>query len=153
MIRFSAVNLYNVEFPCETFYLVSSEKCLSYTGNSVSWVTGNLNGETGSGMVPCAAAVYPIKKSIVIVTGFGDPEELKALSDLSTAQKKLSETIDYWKSLTDILKIKTPFEKCNQYLNDGRFIKRSHAALCGRTYLYQSGAPKVSGISFRMSAS
>ena len=135
----SAQNPSNTDFPCDTFYLFASVRERAYTCNSLSWRAGHYDGETGAGMLPCAAALYPADQPLVIVTGCDDPEKLKVLANLRAARQALEETAGFWQEVTGHLHVKTPDVDLNTYLNGWAVYQTLACRLYGRTSLYQSG--------------
>jgi hypothetical protein len=112
----SAQNPSNMDFPCDTFYLVDTVREHAFTCNSLTWRSGRYDNETGAGMLPCAAARYPADQPLVIVTGCDDPEKLKALASIDSARQALRETIGFWQDVTGHLRVRTPDEDLNIYL-------------------------------------
>ena len=135
----SARNSYNTDFPDTVFHLTASVPETSFTCSKNSWLTGQYDGMAGTGIIPCAAAVYKANGTLVLVTGCGSPETLQTLSDASQAKAKLLETIDYWYRTTGKLTIKTPSVDLNRYINGWSIYQTLAGRIYGRSSLYQSG--------------
>lgn len=135
----SARNLYNIDFPETIFHLMASEPEDAFTCSAFSWRTGHLDGRTGTGFTPCAAAVYKARQALVLVTGCDTPEKLRALADVETARGKLRETADYWHDITSALTIHTPDDNLNHFVNGWATYQTLACRIFGRSSLYQSG--------------
>ncbi len=135
----SARNLYNIDFPDTVFYLTASSPEISFTCSKNSWLTGIYDGITGTGIIPCAAALYRTNRSLVIVTGCDTPENLQMLAVTDNAYAKLHETIAYWRQMTSKLNVKTPNENLNRYINGWSLYQTLACRVFGRSSLYQSG--------------
>jgi cyclic beta-1,2-glucan synthetase len=135
----SARNTYNTDFPDSVFYLTASVPDKAYTCARASWLYGRYDSWTGTGVLPCAAAVYTASKTLVIVTGCEAPARLRELANPETAHIKLRETIDYWHGITGALTVKTPSEPLNRYLNGWAVYQALCCRVFGRSSLYQSG--------------
>ncbi len=135
----SAWNAYNTDFHDTVFSLTASVREASFTCSKSSWLSGVFDGMTGTGFIPCAAAVYKANRVLVIVTGCGAQDELAALAEAEHAYSKLRETVAFWKRLTSKLTVKTPSEDLNRYLNGWALYQTLAGRIYGRTSLYQSG--------------
>jgi cyclic beta-1,2-glucan synthetase len=135
----SARNAYNADFPDTVFCLTASAPEKAFTCSRASWLSGVYDGWTGTGILPCAAAVYTSEKALVIVTGCDSPEALRQLAGPDTARKKLRETIEYWQNVTGKLTVKTPCEHLNRYINGWAVYQALCCRVFGRSSLYQSG--------------
>jgi cyclic beta-1,2-glucan synthetase len=135
----SARNTYNTDFPDTVFHLTASEPENAFTCERVSWLTGTFNGWTGTGVLPCAAAVYAASKTLVIVTGCDQLSKLRTLANIENARQKLRETIGYWKSITSKLVVRTPSDELNHYINGWALYQTLCCRIFGRSSLYQSG--------------
>lgn len=136
---FAAKNAYNTDFPNTVFYLSASVREKAFTCSKRSWLMGNFDGETGTGLVPCIATVYTANKALIIVAGCDEPDRLKALTTTETAYSKLKETVAYWNRITTKLVVKTPDEDLNRYLNGWSVYQALACRIYGRSSLYQSG--------------
>lgn len=135
----SAQNLYNTDFPDSVFYLCASAEESAFTCSKTSWLTGDYDGLTGIGFIPCAAAIYRANKALVLVTGCDQPDKLRALTEISAAIAKLNQTIEYWRQITSILTVRTPSAHLNRYLNGWAIYQTLACRIFARTSLYQSG--------------
>jgi cyclic beta-1,2-glucan synthetase len=91
------------------------------------------------GFVPCFAAVYKARGTLVLVTGCDRLELLRAMTVPEAAREKLRETVSWWRAVTGKLAVKTPSEDLNRYLNGWATYQTLACRIFGRSSLYQSG--------------
>ncbi|MGE4483528.1 MAG: glucoamylase family protein [Oscillospiraceae bacterium] len=118
---FSAKNLSNTEFSGEVFTITGSETGASVPGRDY------------------AEIAYPISQRLVIVTGCGDTEPLKTLTEWESASASLKKTADYWRSATGTLRIKTQEKHLDDYINGWALYQTLCCRIKARTSLYQCG--------------
>jgi cyclic beta-1,2-glucan synthetase len=135
----SARNTYNTDFPETVFHLTASMPEAAFTCSKFSWLSGQYDGITGTGFIPCAAVIYKANGTLVLVTGCGAPEKLQTLSVASHAYATLKETIDYWNRITSKLTVRTPSGDLDRYLNGWSIYQTLAGRIYGRSSLYQSG--------------
>ncbi|SMC45763.1 cyclic beta-1,2-glucan synthetase [Papillibacter cinnamivorans DSM 12816] len=138
-----AQNPYNTDFGHITFLFAATGGISSYTCDAESWSRGRLDGLTGRGLNPCLGAVLPFRKEIVLVTGCFETEEelerLRALTDPGAAKEALLRTREYWSGLTGALRVKTPEERLDRYLNGWAVYQAAACRLFARASVYQCG--------------
>ena len=112
---------------------------VSFTCDRQAWLRGELMGEQGTGYDPCMAAIYPAGVILVLVCGIGDEEELKNLAKPENALRALEETKAGWQSMCSRIRVKTPNEALNRYLNGWGVYQTLACRMMGRSSMYQSG--------------
>ena len=135
----AARNIYNTDFPETVFRAVPSSAFEAFTCSKYSAVLGMYDSVTGTGFLPCIAAVCRAEKTFVLVTGCDDAEKLRALAGTGAAFEALNETKAYWAAMTGKLTVTTPDERLNHYLNGWATYQTLACRILGRTSLYQSG--------------
>ncbi|NLM84229.1 MAG: hypothetical protein GX189_05910 [Clostridiales bacterium] len=135
----SAQNRYNRAFDGSVFRLTASQPYDEFTCSQLSYKTGRLDGRTGAGFLPCAAARWRGVQTLVIVTGCEDADVLRALAQPASAASALEDTKRYWKDLTGKLTVSTQYEELDRYINGWAVYQALACRIFGRTSLYQSG--------------
>ncbi len=80
--------------------------------------------------------LYPISGALSLTT---DARGAVALGDVREARKLLNRTVMYWNRQVSALKLRTPDESLNSYLNGWALYQVLACRLLGRTSRYQSG--------------
>ncbi len=136
----------------ETIKITSSEKIKSYTNDYKNFFKEKMNPEKGINkktLVPEGNILIkneivleiPIeldgfeRKNINIMFGQGIEEYI----DINKVEKELEKIDKYWKEKTEKIKIKTPSEKINLYMNKWLIYQTITSRLNGKTGFYQSG--------------
>ncbi|MEG1632973.1 MAG: glucoamylase family protein [Oscillospiraceae bacterium] len=104
-----------------------------------AWLTGRLDGAVGAGLLPCFGVVLPQEKAQVIVCGCAESPALRALAEPEAARAALEDTKNYWRGIAGRLRVTTPDEALNRYLNGWAVYQTVACRLMGRSSLYQSG--------------
>jgi len=142
-------NLYTSSIRCIS-YIYSSEKILSYTGNSQSinvFNTEALNNENSLGNKPCMAIKIQIElgafeeKEISFILGACENEQeiLTEFKEIENCKKEYQETKKYWSNLLGRVNVKTPVEELNIILNGWTMYQTISSRLYARSGFNQSG--------------
>ena len=123
--------------PNQHFTAYSSVEAESFTCDRLAWKRCAPSGEYGAGFDPCFGAVYPARERMVIVTGCDNPNKLKL--DYAAAKSELEHTLDYWRSVTDSLKISTPDPALDRLINGWSLYQSVACRVVGRASIYQNG--------------
>ncbi|MCL2409054.1 MAG: hypothetical protein FWC96_05495 [Oscillospiraceae bacterium] len=134
-----AYNNYSADFSETVFMHLASMPVTAFTCSKNGYLTGVMDGTTGTGFTPCVATAYPVQRKLVIVSGCAGLDVLKALVDPTAAEAKLNKTIAHWQRITSRFTVKTPSEDLNRYLNGWAIYQTYACRILGRSSLYQSG--------------
>lgn len=126
-------------YPDAEFTAVFSDVPVAATCDLAAWLRGEPDGACGFGLLPCFGAVLPPAGMLVIVCGCCEIEKLRALAEPGAALAALEQTRQYWAALTGRLRVKTPDEALNRYMNGWAAYQTVACRLMGRCSLYQSG--------------
>lgn len=126
------------QYPDASFSAVFSAAPVSVNCELAAFLRGEPDGG-GTGPIPCFGAAFPRSAALVIVCGCSDPEALRALTEPDEAKTALERTRRYWAELTGRLRVKTPDEALNRYMNGWAVYQTVACRLMGRCSLYQSG--------------
>ena len=131
-------------------YIYSSEKILSYTGNSESiniLSNQDLNNENSLGNKPCIAVKISVElkafeeKDISFVLGACENKEevCTDYQEIERCKKEYQNTKKYWSDLLEKIKIKTPVESMDIMLNGWTMYQTISSRLYARSGFNQSG--------------
>ena len=131
-------------------YIYSSEKILSYTGNSESiniLSNQDLNNENSLGNKPCIAVKISVElkafeeKDISFVLGACENKEevCTDYQETERCKKEYQNTKKYWSDLLEKIKIKTPVESMDIMLNGWTMYQTISSRLYARSGFNQSG--------------
>jgi cyclic beta-1,2-glucan synthetase len=126
-------------YPDTEFTAVFSDAPTGATCDLAAWLRGETDGACGAGLLPCFGAVLPPVAALVVVCGCCGIEALRALAEPGAAMAALEQTRQYWAALTGRLRVKTPDEALNRYMNGWAAYQTVACRLMGRCSLYQSG--------------
>ena len=157
-----AKKVYGNEFKNDIVYATSSESINSFTGNKNKFIGSktlispkgvssiNLDNESGIGEKPCIAIEIRVElepyetKEISLV--FGKEENIINAKDMSYKYSKISNCMEelkqvqqYWNTILNKIKVKTPIESVNIMLNGWSLYQTITSRLWGKTGYYQSG--------------
>ncbi len=136
---FSARSTLNREFYGDMFRVCSSVKITGFTCDRLSWKEGNTDGAYGAGMLPCIGFAVGNSRQTVIVTGCESEERLKSLCDPDTVRAELLRTEEHWKRLVTPLKIETPDQALDRYINGWALYQVIACRMLARCSVYQCG--------------
>ena len=131
-------------------YVYSSEKILSYTGESQSinvFKNEELNYQNSLGSKPCMAIKIQVdlgafeEKEISFILGACENEQeiLTEYKQIQNCKKEYQETRNYWLNLLGKLSVKTPVEELNIILNGWAMYQTISSRLYARSGFNQSG--------------
>ncbi|MBQ6539574.1 MAG: hypothetical protein IJL71_00925 [Oscillospiraceae bacterium] len=135
----SARNSLNTEFRDDVFRVKASEEPIAFTCDRLSWKSGNPDGRSGAGMLPCAGMVLNNSGNTVIVTGCEREEVIRSLCEPETVKAKLLETCEYWNRLVTPVRIKTDDPALDRYINGWALYQVIACRLFARCSVYQCG--------------
>ena len=75
------------------------------------------------------------RKTINILMGVGTQK----FTDLETTEQLLKDVEKYWKNKTEVVKVKTPSEKINLYMNQWLIYQTISSRINAKAGFYQSG--------------
>lgn len=127
------------EFPGECFHVLASETAKAWTGSMLGYLSGKLDGKTGGGMLPCAALRYPARAKMILVTGCGETEMLQPFLSEEAAKAALGAAKEWWKALTEKVRVETPHPELDRYLNGWAAYQTIAGRLFAKTSIYQNG--------------
>jgi len=111
----------------------------AWTGDLLAWRTGRTDGAVGTGLLPCAGLLYPVKRRMILAAGCADRETLEALTDWETACSALEAAKARWQTLVRPHTIRTPSAELDAYLNGWSLYQTLACRLLARTSMSQSG--------------
>jgi cyclic beta-1,2-glucan synthetase len=121
------------------FKVCSSNKPIAFTTDKNAYLEGNLDGRLGAGFNLCVATEYSLEKKLVIVTGCDSVDKIKALSQIMTAEKSLSDTKNMWRQRVKPIIVNTPDSDLNSFINGWALYQVYSCRILGRTSIYQNG--------------
>ncbi|MBR2667511.1 MAG: hypothetical protein IKD96_05080 [Oscillospiraceae bacterium] len=138
----TAENTYHRDFRGKRLCLAASRPWTGCTGSMDSFLAGRWDGRTGGARTPCLAALWRGAGTYAVAVGMTDPGEtaaLAALADPDRARQALQETLDWWEGHTCALRVKTPSEPLNRFLNGWGPYQTLCCRLFARCSVYQCG--------------
>ena len=131
-------------------YIYSSEKILSYTGNSESinmFSNQELNNENSLGNKPCMAIKIQVElgafeeKEISFILGACENKQeiLTEFKEIENCKREYQVTKNYWLNLLGKVSVKTPVEELNIILNGWTMYQTISSRLYARSGFNQSG--------------
>ena len=127
-------------FPMEGELLIaSSPPPAGWTGDGISALRGEYDGNSSQLRSPCFAAVYSASSVTVIAEGFCGEEKLKDLCKPDSAFSELEITKTYWRKKAASLRLECSVKPLEHYLSGWAAYQTVACRLMAKTSIYQSG--------------
>lgn len=111
----------------------------AYSCDMAAALRDDMRGEAGAGYLPCFGAKFERAAVVVIVCGTESEAVLRELASPDRAVSALAACRDYWQKRAGRLRVRTPDEAINRYLNYWCAYQAIACRMLARSSLYQSG--------------